>query len=135
MTSHSQLQPSCAPWRVQIIGQSAHVLDALNDTVTVFSPDDANFWHGVVEAVNSHASLNEQIELAQQKLEFAEFEWNRATEGMKKRDAANDALKARIEEMETALQKIADQPDHGNPQTPIKRTPRQIAIAALKGDA
>lgn len=44
-------------------------------------------------------------------------------------------LKSRIEELEGVLQKIADQPDHGNPQTPIKRTPRQIAIAALKGAA
>jgi hypothetical protein len=38
-------------------------------------------------------------ELLQQKLEFAEFEWNRATEGMKQRDA-------RIMELEGAL-KIA----------------------------
>lgn len=36
------------------------------------------------------------VELLQQKLEFAEFEWNRATEGMKERDATIAALNAEL---------------------------------------
>jgi hypothetical protein len=38
----------------------------------------------------------QDIDLLQQKLEFAEFEWNRATEGMQERDA-------RIQELEAEL--------------------------------
>lgn len=44
--------------------------------------------------------LLEQVEIADQKREFAEFEWNRATDGMKERDATIAALKARITELE-----------------------------------
>lgn len=47
----------------------------------------------IVEAVNNY-------ELLQQKLEFAEFEWNRATDGMKERDATIESLKARVAELE-----------------------------------
>ena len=45
----------------------------------------------------------DDAELLRQKLEFAEFEWNRATEGMQERDR-------RIEELEGALRTIAEWP-------------------------
>lgn len=41
-------------------------------------------------------------------------------------------LTARAEELEKALQKIADLPERDNLQTPLRRTPRQIAIAVLQ---
>jgi hypothetical protein len=44
----------------------------------------------IVDAVNNH-------ELLKQKLEFAEFEWNRATEGMKERDERIQALETELE--------------------------------------
>lgn len=45
-------------------------------------------------------------ELLQQKLEFAEFEWNRATDGMKERDVTIASLKGRVDDLETTLRKI-----------------------------
>lgn len=48
------------------------------------------------------------VELLQQKLEFAEFEWNRATDGMKERDATIATLKARAEELERVIEQVAE---------------------------
>ena len=43
----------------------------------------------IVEAVNNYESLRER-------LEFAEFEWRRATDGMKERDATIESLRAEL---------------------------------------
>lgn len=43
------------------------------------------------------------IEILQQKLEFAEWEWNRATEGMKERDAKIALLESLVEIQRAAL--------------------------------
>jgi hypothetical protein len=48
-----------------------------------------------------HPDHTDEIELLQQKLEFAEFEWNRAIEVMQERDN-------RIEVLEAALRIFAD---------------------------
>lgn len=42
-------------------------------------------------------------ELLQDKLEFAEFEWNRATEGMKERDAIIESLRGALEEINSNI--------------------------------
>lgn len=55
----------------------------------------------IVDAVNNH-------ELLKQKLEFAEFEWNRATAGMQERDAENATLTARVEELERIARQSRD---------------------------
>lgn len=44
------------PWRIQIVGSSHRVLDALNDEVTMFDPGQLEFWQGIVHAVNSNRS-------------------------------------------------------------------------------
>lgn len=45
------------PWRIQIVGKSADVIDALNDTVISFDPDDLDFWNLIVRAVNERDEL------------------------------------------------------------------------------
>lgn len=57
---------------------------------------------------NAPVYAADEIELLQQKLEFAEFEWNRATDGMKERDATIESLKARVAELEGALRVFRD---------------------------
>ena len=74
---------------------------------------------------NSHASLKER-------LEFAEFEWNRATEGMQERDAMIASLKARIAELEGALNAILAIDSHGYCVAPMGLALRRRAEAALK---
>ena len=59
---------------------------------------------------HSTQPTTEDVELLQQKLEFAEFEWNRATDGMKERDATIVALKARIVNLERGLTWIVNSP-------------------------
>lgn len=51
--------------------------------------------------VSRSQPTTDDVELLQQKLEFAEFEWNRATDGMKERDETIAALKARVAELES----------------------------------
>lgn len=77
----------------------------------------------IVEAVNSH-------ELLKQKLEFAEFEWNRATDGMKERDT-------RIKELEGALRSFVScyNSTHGSWQSHELQRTRKEAIAALQPKA
>jgi hypothetical protein len=55
----------------------------------------------------SQPMIASDIELLQQRLEFAEFEWNRATEGMQERDAIITSLKARNADLESALRCIS----------------------------
>lgn len=43
------------PWKIQVIGTDAHVIDAEQDTVNSFDPDDLPFWHLIVVAVNEYA--------------------------------------------------------------------------------
>lgn len=50
----------------------------------------------ICEAVNNHARLTDELELANQKREFAEFEWDRATEHAQKRDAEIARLTAAL---------------------------------------
>jgi len=52
------------PWKVQIVGNASHVIDAVRDTVMAFDPDDAEFWQGIVTAVNSHDTMVAALEAA-----------------------------------------------------------------------
>ena len=52
------------------------------------------------------------IEILQQKLEFAEWEWNRATEGMKERDAKIILLESRVEGAITTFKAIYAKTPH-----------------------
>ena len=51
-----------APWKIQIVGNSAHVIDAERDTVTAFAPDDAEFWQYICKAVNNHEQMVQTLE-------------------------------------------------------------------------
>lgn len=124
-------QPNCThtptPWRWVIHDASA---------ATLCGPNSAGRHDGIEGHVLSMSPCKSCYEGQD------EWLWGRCTTSSEQ-DAAfiveavnsHASLKAHIEELEKALQKIADQPDHGSPQTPIKRTPRQIAITALKGAA
>jgi len=52
------------PWRIQIVGSSHRVLNALNDEVVMFDSAQLEFWQGIVRAVNDHADLVAMLKMA-----------------------------------------------------------------------
>ena len=49
------------PWKIEITTTLCHVIDADGETVTAFSDDDAEFWNGIVKAVNNHEAMVDKL--------------------------------------------------------------------------
>ena len=91
------------------------------------------YTSGYVDSLRAQlASAKEEIELANQKREFAEFEWNRATEHAQKRDDQLASARKALEDISFGTRV----PEHKKDDTAFLRAgcciAQQFANAALK---
>ena len=71
---------------------------------------------GVVNNIDARClgRAADQIESLRERLEFAEFEWNRATDGMKERDATIESLRAQLAIAQEVNRQYYDDAEHDN---------------------
>ena len=86
-----------------------------------------NLWHSEVvkDAAKDCWQAADEIESLRDRLEFAEFEWNRATDGMKERDATIETLRAQLAAADEHFKKveaIGHEGDHGIAEAPFALT-------------
>jgi hypothetical protein len=67
-----------------------------------------------MSAPRTQPNSEQDTGLLQQKLEFAEFEWNRATEGMQERDVRIKALEGALQIAQELFAIVVNPQDHPN---------------------
>lgn len=78
---------------------------AIDPRTCVVAVDPLPDGYNVIPRASVLAAADE-IELANQQREFAEFEWNRATDGMKERDATIAQLRGQVESLRGTMESL-----------------------------